>query len=63
MELLLTAEQAAQIANVHVETIRRNARNGTLRSVKIGRALRIPESALRDRTGAQTPTINEDKAA
>lgn len=45
-EMFLTVEQAAERMQLHPDTIRRQLRNGTLRSVRRGRIYRIPESAL-----------------
>lgn len=45
-ENLLSCAEAAGIANVHPETIRRAARSGKLRCVRAGTAVRVPPDAL-----------------
>jgi len=45
-ENLLSCAEAAGIANVHPETIRRAARSGKLRCVRAGTAVRVPSDAL-----------------
>lgn len=45
---LLTDKEAADRANCSVTTIRRLRRDGTLPTVRIGRATRVPASALDD---------------
>jgi excisionase family DNA binding protein len=46
MEMHYTVEQVAERLQLHVETIRRQLKAGTLRGTKRGRQWRIPESAL-----------------
>ena len=43
-----TTRELAELLNVHPETIRRAAASGRLRSIRIGRDRRYPESAVRD---------------
>jgi excisionase family DNA binding protein len=43
---LLTVREVAQICRVHEVTIRRHIRQGLLRSVRVGRQLRIPRDDL-----------------
>ena len=43
-----TAEQVADMLNVHVKTIRREIARGSLRCIHVGRAVRITETQLRD---------------
>jgi excisionase family DNA binding protein len=45
-EVLLTPREAAQRANVHVETIRRNVRSGALPASRAGHAVRIAPTNL-----------------
>lgn len=47
MERFLTAEQVAELMQVHLGTVRVWLRSGQLRGVKVGRAWRVPESAIR----------------
>jgi excisionase family DNA binding protein len=54
-EMFLTVEQAAERMQLHPDTIRRQLRNGTLRSVRRGRIYRIPESALAEDLHRATP--------
>ena len=42
----LTVQGAAALLDVHADTIRRMIRAGQLEAVKVGRAIRIPRSAL-----------------
>ncbi len=46
MERFLTAEQVAELLQVHLDTVRRWLREGTLHGRKIGRVWRVPESEL-----------------
>jgi excisionase family DNA binding protein len=48
--------QVAAKLDLHPQTVRRHIRQGTLRSVKVGRARRIPESAVRDWIGKSSGT-------
>lgn len=43
---LLSTEETAQRLGLHVETVRRLLRDGTLRGVKIGRVHRIDENEI-----------------
>jgi excisionase family DNA binding protein len=43
-----TAAQPAELLAVHPETVRRAAAAGLLRSVRVGRDRRYPETAVRD---------------
>jgi excisionase family DNA binding protein len=46
MGTLLTAHQVASLLALHVETVRRMARQGVLPSVKVGRLLRFREETV-----------------
>lgn len=48
IERHLTTSELAALLAVHPETIRRAAASGRLRSRRIGRDRRYPESAVRD---------------
>jgi excisionase family DNA binding protein len=48
IERHFTTAQLAELLAVHPETIRRAAASGKLRSVRIGRERRYPESAVRE---------------
>ena len=43
-----TTAELAELLAVHPETVRRAAASGRLRSVRVGRDRRYPESAVRD---------------
>lgn len=43
-----STQELAQFLGVHPETIRREAARGLLRSVRVGRERRYPESAVQD---------------
>ena len=47
LERYYTTRELADMLNVHPETVRRSARRGELRSVRIGTERRYPESAVR----------------
>jgi excisionase family DNA binding protein len=47
-QLLLTPEEAAECLRIHRSTVYDLIRLGVLRSVKIGRARRIPAAAVRE---------------
>ena len=48
VELHYTTSVLARLIAVHPETIRREARRGNLRSVRVGRDRRYPESAVEE---------------
>jgi len=48
MEPLYTLEEAAEVLKVSVRTLGEWLRKGKIRGVKLGRAWRIPESALEE---------------
>ena len=43
---LLTIRQAAEVLNVHVETLRRWDKGGKLKAVRLGKGYRIPQKSL-----------------
>ena len=43
-----TTAELAELLSVHPETIRREAASGRLRSVRVGRDRRYPESAVKE---------------
>ena len=46
MEEYLSVEEAAELLDVHIETIRRWLRNGTIKGEKFGRLWRIRKAEL-----------------
>ncbi len=48
MPLLLTADEAASLLRVHVNTVKYLIRNGQLGATKVGRAWRIPRESVRN---------------
>jgi excisionase family DNA binding protein len=48
IERHLTTVDLARLLSVHPETIRRAASKGELRSIRVGRDRRYPESAVRE---------------
>jgi len=46
MAALLTPAEVAAILGVHVYTVRRWARDGTIDAVKMGRSIRIPAESV-----------------
>jgi len=54
-DALLTTEQAAQLLNVHVNTILRWIKEGRLPTSKIGREYRIPRKAIENRIQPVAP--------
>jgi excisionase family DNA binding protein len=59
-EKLLTPEEAATRLNVSPRAVREWLRQGKLRGVKVGRLLRVPESAIAEflkPTGPQAPPV------
>ena len=70
MEKFLTAEQVAELMQVHLGTVRVWLRSGQLRGVKVGRAWRVPESAIRalsgstsSSEGAPSPNLDQKEQA
>jgi excisionase family DNA binding protein len=59
-EKLLTPEEAAERFAVSPRTIREWIRLRKLRAVRVGRLLRVPESAVRDFIRPLDPTDNTD---
>lgn len=59
MDRFLTAEQVAEMMQVHLGTVRAWLRSGQLRGVKVGRVWRVPESALRALSGSQEAKDDE----
>jgi excisionase family DNA binding protein len=57
MEQHYSPVQVAAKLELHPQTVRRHVRQGTLRSVKVGRARRIPESAVREWIGRSTGSL------
>lgn len=56
MERMFTVKEAMEILNLSKSTIYRLVENGTIKAVKIGGSIRIPQAELRrfileDRTG------------
>jgi excisionase family DNA binding protein len=47
LEKLLTADEVAEMSNLELQAVYRYARGGAIPSIRIGRALRFPESALK----------------
>ncbi len=62
MEMHYTVEQVAERLQLHVETIRRQLKAGTLRGTKRGRQWRVPESALTEPAPAKEFSREEAKA-
>ena len=63
MERYLTVEQAAQVLQVHPDTVRGWLRDSQLAGRKVGRAWRISESELRDKlhpASSTNPQQQED---
>ena len=58
MSALLTVDEAAELLNVHKETIRRQIRKGALPAVKIGSVYRISRDDL-----TPTRTVQPQKPA
>lgn len=48
LERHYTTRELAELLSVHPETIRRQAAQGLLRSVRVGAERRYPESAVRE---------------
>lgn len=48
IERHFTTGQLAELVSVHPETIRRAAASGRLRSIRVGRDRRYPESAVKE---------------
>ena len=46
--LMYPAEEAAELLSMGLTTVRAKIKSGELRSVKIGRARRVPADALRE---------------
>jgi excisionase family DNA binding protein len=59
VEAHYTGKALARLLSVHPETIRRAAASGALRSIRIGRDRRYPESAVRE----WLASISEGEAA
>jgi excisionase family DNA binding protein len=56
---LYTAEQVAELLNVHVKTVRRYVRGGRLQAKRIGKEYRITRSALEAFAGELRPPEKE----
>lgn len=48
LPLTLTVQQVAKLLKVSKNTAYRLVRSGTLRSIRVGRQIRVPRSALED---------------
>lgn len=55
-ETLYTVEEAAERLKMHPDTLRRQLRQGRIKSVRTGKLWRIPESVLIAPESAQKPT-------
>lgn len=60
MERYLTVEQAAQVLQVHPDTVRGWLRDSQLAGRKVGRAWRIPESELHAKLHPQETIKGEE---
>lgn len=56
-----TTEQAAEILQCSLSTIRRRIRSGELSALKSGKILRIPESAIKKMMQPKEVNQTEDK--
>lgn len=55
-EQLHTVDEAAALLRVHPSTVRTLYRAGQLRITRVGRLVRVPDSALRDYLATATTT-------
>ena len=56
--VLYDLEEAAKMLGVSYETVRKYARQGRLRAVRVGRRYRVEEGAIRDLLRAQAPAAS-----
>ena len=61
-EMYLTVAQTAERLHLHTTTVRRQIKRGEIRAIRKGRAVRIPESALRENTPTVSPSTPEGAA-
>lgn len=58
-EMFLTVAQTAERLQLHPITVRRQIARGEIRAIRKGRAVRVPESALRE----NSPTVSTPQGA
>jgi len=61
-EMYLTVAQTAERLHLHTTTVRRQIKRGEIRAIRKGRAVRVPESALRENTPTVSPSTPEGAA-